>query len=187
VNLDLSLSNTQLYSGCIIETVAGRLNLTTPVAQAIEILEPSRPKPLPELLALDEADLVVYLAELAMAFGDESTNWEYLQENVSRWVEKAPPGQAARDTPANLADQAALRLQHAQRTLLDTLARLDPRCWQQKPGLGKVCWRNTITGDSIALRVPAGYHRVVQTPREMVLSIRADSERFTLTLAPEVD
>jgi hypothetical protein len=136
---------------------------------------------------MDEGDLVVYLAELAMEFSDESTNWEYLQENVSRWVEKAPPRRATRDTPANLADQAALRLQHAQRTLLDTLARLDPRCWAQEPGLGKVCWCNTLTGESLALRVPAGYARSVRTPREMLLAIRADAERFTLTLVREVD
>ena len=36
--IDLSLNNVDLYEGCVVETVAGRLNLTTPVAEAIEIV-----------------------------------------------------------------------------------------------------------------------------------------------------
>ena len=36
--IDLSLNNQQLYAGCSIEEVAGRLNLTTPVADAINIV-----------------------------------------------------------------------------------------------------------------------------------------------------
>ena len=36
--IDLSLKNNQLYAGCDIETIAGRLNLTTPVADAIELV-----------------------------------------------------------------------------------------------------------------------------------------------------
>ena len=36
--IDLSLTNSDLYQGCEIETVAGRLNLRTPVEQAIEII-----------------------------------------------------------------------------------------------------------------------------------------------------
>lgn len=36
--IDLSLSNNQLYAGCAIEEVAGRLNLTTPVAEAVSIV-----------------------------------------------------------------------------------------------------------------------------------------------------
>ena len=36
--IDLSLNNVELYEGCSVETVAGRLNLTTPVAEAIEIV-----------------------------------------------------------------------------------------------------------------------------------------------------
>ncbi len=36
--IDLSLSNTALYDGCTIEEVAGRKNLTTPTADAIEIV-----------------------------------------------------------------------------------------------------------------------------------------------------
>ena len=38
MKIDLSLANNTLYAGCTIETVAGRLNLTTPVAQAIELV-----------------------------------------------------------------------------------------------------------------------------------------------------
>ena len=36
--IDLSLSNERLYKGCSIESVAGRLNLTTPVDEAIGIV-----------------------------------------------------------------------------------------------------------------------------------------------------
>lgn len=36
--LDVSLKNTALYSGCKITEVAGRLNLTTPMADAINIV-----------------------------------------------------------------------------------------------------------------------------------------------------
>ena len=36
--LDLSLQNAALYDGCEIEEVAGRKNLATPIAQAIEIV-----------------------------------------------------------------------------------------------------------------------------------------------------
>ena len=36
--IDLSLSNAALYDGCVIEEVAGRLNLTTPTAEAITIV-----------------------------------------------------------------------------------------------------------------------------------------------------
>lgn len=38
MKIDLSLSNIELYQGCAIEVVAGRANLTTPVAEAIEIV-----------------------------------------------------------------------------------------------------------------------------------------------------
>ena len=33
--IDLSLNNKVLYEGCLIEEVAGRLNLVTPVAEAV--------------------------------------------------------------------------------------------------------------------------------------------------------
>jgi len=36
--LDLSLNNLELYKGCDIETAAGRKNLTTPIAKAIDIV-----------------------------------------------------------------------------------------------------------------------------------------------------
>lgn len=36
--IDLSLNNKDLYNGCVIEEVAGRLNLTTPVAEAVNIV-----------------------------------------------------------------------------------------------------------------------------------------------------
>ena len=36
--IDLSLNNEWLYAGCHIEDVAGRLNLTTPVAEAIGVV-----------------------------------------------------------------------------------------------------------------------------------------------------
>lgn len=35
MKIDLGLTNTSLYSGCEIEEVAGRLNLKTPVAEAV--------------------------------------------------------------------------------------------------------------------------------------------------------
>jgi hypothetical protein len=35
MRIDLSLSNTALYAGCEIETVAGRGNLKTPIADAV--------------------------------------------------------------------------------------------------------------------------------------------------------
>ena len=36
--LNLGLDNKELYNGCEIETVGGRLNLKTPVKEAIEII-----------------------------------------------------------------------------------------------------------------------------------------------------
>ena len=38
MQIDLSLKNSALYAGCQIEEVAGRLNLTTPVADAVGII-----------------------------------------------------------------------------------------------------------------------------------------------------
>jgi hypothetical protein len=38
VTIHLGLSNTSLYDGLAIEEVAGRLNLTTPVAEAINVI-----------------------------------------------------------------------------------------------------------------------------------------------------
>ena len=36
--IDLSLKNGSLYAGCEVESIAGRLNLLTPVSQSIEIV-----------------------------------------------------------------------------------------------------------------------------------------------------
>lgn len=36
--IDVSLNNAALYAGCQIEEVAGRLNLTTPIADAVNIV-----------------------------------------------------------------------------------------------------------------------------------------------------
>ena len=38
MKIDLSLKNAVLYNGCEIEEVAGRLNLTTPVKDAVNIV-----------------------------------------------------------------------------------------------------------------------------------------------------
>ena len=38
MELDLSLRNTALYKGCIIEEVAGRLNLKTPVEEGVTLV-----------------------------------------------------------------------------------------------------------------------------------------------------
>jgi hypothetical protein len=38
MQIDLGLTNSALYSGCTIEEVAGRLNLTTPVTESINIV-----------------------------------------------------------------------------------------------------------------------------------------------------
>ena len=38
MKIDLSLRNTALYKGCIIEEVAGRLNLRTPVEEAVVLV-----------------------------------------------------------------------------------------------------------------------------------------------------
>lgn len=38
MKIDLSLKNGTLYAGCQIEEVAGRFNMTTPVAEAINIV-----------------------------------------------------------------------------------------------------------------------------------------------------
>ena len=38
MQIDLSLRNADLYAGCDIEEVAGRLNLVTPVSEAVNIV-----------------------------------------------------------------------------------------------------------------------------------------------------
>ena len=36
--IDLSLKNIDLYKGCVVEEVAGRLNLSTPIDEAVNIV-----------------------------------------------------------------------------------------------------------------------------------------------------
>ena len=38
MKLDLSLHNTALYKGCVIEEIAGRLNLRTPIGEAVGLV-----------------------------------------------------------------------------------------------------------------------------------------------------
>ena len=38
LTINLALTNSSLYAGCAIEEVAGRLNLTTPVEEAVNIV-----------------------------------------------------------------------------------------------------------------------------------------------------
>ena len=38
MELDLSLRNEALYKGCLVEEIAGRLNLRTPVAEAVALV-----------------------------------------------------------------------------------------------------------------------------------------------------
>lgn len=38
LTIDLSLRNSELYAGCAIEEVAGRLNLVTPVEEAVNLV-----------------------------------------------------------------------------------------------------------------------------------------------------
>ena len=38
MEIDLSLHNEALYRGCLVEEVAGRLNLKTPVAEAVALI-----------------------------------------------------------------------------------------------------------------------------------------------------
>ena len=36
--IDLSLRNKALYKGCVVEEIAGRLNLKTPIAEAVTLI-----------------------------------------------------------------------------------------------------------------------------------------------------
>lgn len=49
--LDLSLNSAGLYEGCTIQEVAGRLALTTPVAEAVNIVGRNAKKIVDELVA----------------------------------------------------------------------------------------------------------------------------------------
>ncbi len=49
--IDLSLNNSQLYAGCEIQEVAGRLALTTPVKDAVNIVGRNAKKIVDDLVA----------------------------------------------------------------------------------------------------------------------------------------
>ena len=49
--LDLSLANAELYAGCLIEEVAGRLALLTPIAEAVNIVGRNARKIVDDLVA----------------------------------------------------------------------------------------------------------------------------------------
>ena len=38
MKIDLSLRNKALYKGCVVEEIAGRLNLKTPIAEAVTLI-----------------------------------------------------------------------------------------------------------------------------------------------------
>ena len=70
--IDLSLKNEQLYRGCSIETVAGRDNLVTPVASAVNIVGANIEKMISDisLIPADERDQVTLTGPMAV--------WAYL-------------------------------------------------------------------------------------------------------------
>lgn len=55
--LDISLANETLYAGCEISEVAGRLNLTTPVKEAVNIIGRNAVKIVSETETRDEVVL----------------------------------------------------------------------------------------------------------------------------------
>lgn len=55
--LDISLANETLYAGCEISEVAGRLNLTTPVKEAVNIIGRNAAKIVSETETRDEVVL----------------------------------------------------------------------------------------------------------------------------------
>ena len=67
--LDLSLKNAALWAGCKIEVVAGRDNLTTPIAEALECLGENVQKILADVPA-KERDEVTLTGPMAV--------WAYL-------------------------------------------------------------------------------------------------------------
>lgn len=54
ITFDLSLNNKRLYTGCMIEEVAGKLNLQTPVEQAIAIVGKNCSAIINELIGTDD-------------------------------------------------------------------------------------------------------------------------------------
>lgn len=65
VTIDLSLKNNALYQGCDIEEIAGRLNLTTPVDEAVNIVGRNIIATLPAIPAADR-DVVVLTGPMAV-------------------------------------------------------------------------------------------------------------------------
>lgn len=59
MRIDLSLSNAALYAGCEIETVAGRGNLKTPVADAVNIVGANIAAMLADVPAADRAEVTL--------------------------------------------------------------------------------------------------------------------------------
>ena len=69
LTIDLSLNNEVLYAGCTIETVAGRKNLTTPVAEAVNLVGENAERLVAELPTA-QRDVVVLTGPMAV--------WAYL-------------------------------------------------------------------------------------------------------------
>jgi hypothetical protein len=59
MKIDLSLKNADLYSGCEIEEVAGRANLKTPVAEAVNIVGRNIAAMIEALSAAERADVTL--------------------------------------------------------------------------------------------------------------------------------
>jgi len=57
--IDLSLRNSALYAGCSIEEVAGRLTLTTPVSDAVNIVGRNVAAVLAEIPATDRREVTL--------------------------------------------------------------------------------------------------------------------------------
>lgn len=69
MKLDLSLSNKSLYAGMVVEEVAGRANLKTPVNEAVQVLGRNIAKLIEEVPAA-ERDCVTMTGAMAV--------WAYL-------------------------------------------------------------------------------------------------------------
>ena len=61
VKIDLSLTNATLYAGCGITEVAGRLNLTTPVVEAVNLV--GRTAEMIERIGITDEDLAEIMAD----------------------------------------------------------------------------------------------------------------------------
>lgn len=67
--IDLSLKNGQLYDGCVIEVVAGRLNLATPIVDAINFIGMNI-NAIVNNIPSDERDVVILTGPMAV--------WSYM-------------------------------------------------------------------------------------------------------------